>query len=80
MTTSKGLIHIEYLPGLVELQLYETTQSWCNYSGPTLEAFQQSGSDSLLSHFVDGKLGASQLRDLIREKPPTLEIIAKSQP
>ncbi|MEW8689471.1 MAG: 6-carboxytetrahydropterin synthase [Candidatus Thiodiazotropha endolucinida] len=70
---------IEYLPGLVELQLYETTQSWCNYSGPTLEAFQQSGSDSLLTHFVDGKLGASQLRDLIRETPPTLEIIAKSQ-
>ncbi|MES9945084.1 MAG: 6-carboxytetrahydropterin synthase [Candidatus Thiodiazotropha sp.] len=70
---------IEYLPGLVELQLYETTQSWCNYSGPDLEAFQQSGSDSLLTHFVDSSLGESQLRDLIRVKPPTLEIIAKSK-
>ncbi|MEW8049654.1 MAG: 6-carboxytetrahydropterin synthase [Candidatus Thiodiazotropha endolucinida] len=70
---------IEYLPGLVELQLYETTQSWCNYSGPSLEAFQQSGSDSLLTYFIERNLGESQLRDLIRDKPPTLEVIAKSQ-
>jgi 6-pyruvoyl tetrahydropterin synthase/QueD family protein len=70
---------IEYLPGLVELQLYETTQSWCNYSGPSLAEFQQSGSDTLLTYFTDRKLGESQLRDLIRDKPPALEIIAKSR-
>jgi 6-pyruvoyl tetrahydropterin synthase/QueD family protein len=71
---------IEYLPGLVELQLYETAQSWCNYTGPSLAEFQQSGSDSLLTHFTDNKLGRSQLRELIRDKRPTLEVIAKSQP
>ncbi len=42
---------IEYLPGLVELQLYETAQSWCHYSGPTLESFQTSGSNQLLHYF-----------------------------
>ena len=70
---------IEYLPGLVELQLYETTQSWCNYSGPSLEEFQQSGSDALMTYFLEPKLGESPLRDLIKEKPPALEIIAKSR-
>jgi 6-pyruvoyl tetrahydropterin synthase/QueD family protein len=70
---------IEYLPGLVELQLYETTQSWCNYRGPTLEVFQQSGSDLLMTHFAERKLGASPLRDQIRDKPPALEVVAKSR-
>lgn len=70
---------IEYLPGMVELQLYETAQSWCNYTGPTLEAFQHSGSDSLLGHFRDGRLGDSRLRDQIRDNPPALEVIAKSR-
>ncbi|MES9991315.1 MAG: 6-carboxytetrahydropterin synthase [Candidatus Thiodiazotropha sp.] len=69
---------IEYLPGLVELQLYETTQSWCNYSGPTLEAFQESGSDRLMTHFNDQTLGESKLRDLITNRPPALEVVAKS--
>ena len=68
---------IEYLPGLVELQLFETPQSWCNYSGPSLEAFQQSGSDRLMTHFVEEKLGASRLRDLIRQTPPALEVVAR---
>jgi 6-pyruvoyl tetrahydropterin synthase/QueD family protein len=70
---------IEYLPGLVELQLYETTQSWCNYTGPSLETFQQSGSDSLMTHFLDRKLGESPLRSLIKDKPPVLEVIVKSR-
>ncbi|MEJ2465011.1 MAG: 6-carboxytetrahydropterin synthase [Candidatus Thiodiazotropha sp.] len=70
---------IEYLPGLVELQLFETTQSWCNYSGPSLETFQQSGSDQLMTHFCQRALGESPLRDLIKENPPALEIIAKSR-
>jgi 6-pyruvoyl tetrahydropterin synthase/QueD family protein len=71
---------IEYLPGLVELQLYETAQSWCNYTGPSLEVLQQSGSDSLLGHFSDDQLGESPLRDQIKDNPAPLEVIAKSQP
>lgn len=70
---------IEYLPGLVELQLFETPQSWCNYSGPSLEAFQQSGSDSLMTHFIEPRLGESQLRHLITDKPPVLEVVAKAR-
>ncbi|MCU7870964.1 MAG: 6-carboxytetrahydropterin synthase [Candidatus Thiodiazotropha sp. (ex Lucinoma borealis)] len=70
---------IDYLPAMVELQLYETTQSWCNYSGPTLETYQQTGSDGLMTHFINRKLGESHLRNLIQEKPPTLEVVAKSQ-
>jgi 6-pyruvoyl tetrahydropterin synthase/QueD family protein len=66
---------IDYLPGLVELELYETPQSWCNYSGPDLETFQQQGSDSLMTHFQQDELGASPYRDLIREREPRLEII-----
>jgi 6-pyruvoyl tetrahydropterin synthase/QueD family protein len=69
---------IEYIPGLAELQLYETAQSWCHYTGPDLETFQQSGSDSLLGYFSDSRLGESQLREQIRDNPPTLEVIAKS--
>jgi 6-pyruvoyl tetrahydropterin synthase/QueD family protein len=70
---------IEYIPGLVELQLYETAQSWCNYTGPDLETFQQSGSDSLLGYFSNSGLGESQLREQIRDSQPTLEVITKSQ-
>ncbi len=70
---------IEYLPGLVELQLYETTQSWCNYMGPTLEEYQRKGNDRLMTYFTDEKLGQSHLRNLIREKPIALEVVAKSQ-
>jgi len=40
---------IDYLPGLSGLRLYETTQSWCDYRGPTLEDHQRQGSSSLLS-------------------------------
>jgi 6-pyruvoyl tetrahydropterin synthase/QueD family protein len=66
---------IDYLPGLVELELYETPQSWCNYRGPDLETFQQQGSDSLMTHFQQDELGTSPYRDLIREREPRLEII-----
>jgi len=69
---------IEYLPGLVELQLYETTQSWCNYMGPSLEEYQQKGNDRLMTYFIDKKLGQSNLRNLIEEKPITLEVVAES--
>lgn len=42
---------IEYLPGLSGLRLYETTQSWCDYRGPTLAEHQARGSASLLHPF-----------------------------
>ncbi len=70
---------IEYLPGLVELQLYETTQSWCNYTGPDLESFQQQGGERLLTHFMQPELGLSPLRDGLREKPPALEVVSQSR-
>ena len=44
---------IEYLPGLSGLRLFETTQSWCDYRGPSLEAFQTGGSAALLRPFAD---------------------------
>ncbi len=69
---------IDYLPGLVELQLYETTQSWCNYTGPDLETFQRNGSEGLLNHFVQPGLGASPLRDRLRAKTPALEVVTRS--
>ncbi len=52
---------IESLPGLCELELYETTQSWCSYQGPALEEFQRRGSDPVLTHF-QGDLASSPLR------------------
>jgi len=52
---------IDYLPGLVELELHETTQSWCNYSGPSLADFQRDGSDPVLTHF-QRQIGASSWR------------------
>jgi len=67
---------IDYLPGLAELELYETTQSWCRYRGPSLEAFQDQGSDALLT-FFQGDLGRSPLRDWIRPAP-RLEVVAGS--
>ncbi|NEV63636.1 6-carboxytetrahydropterin synthase [Thiorhodococcus minor] len=56
---------IDYLPGLTELELYETTQNWCRYEGPSLEAFQRRGSDPVLTHFQQD-LAASPLRSLLR--------------
>lgn len=56
---------IDYLPGLAELELYETTQNWCRYEGPSLEVFQRRGSDPVLTHFQQD-LAASPLRRLLR--------------
>ncbi|MCB1858538.1 MAG: 6-carboxytetrahydropterin synthase [Gammaproteobacteria bacterium] len=69
---------IGYLPGLVELELYETPQSWCTYRGPDLERFQASGSDSLLTHFTDKSLGRSPLRSLVTETPAMLREVVKA--
>ena len=38
---------IEYLPGLAEIQLFETPQSWCCYRGRSLAEFQAQGSADL---------------------------------
>jgi len=54
---------IDYLPGLSGLRLYETTQSWCDYRGPDLNAFQRQGSSSLLRHF--GELQADDRRQAL---------------
>lgn len=53
---------IDCLPALVELQLYETPQSWCCYRGPSLAEHQARGSSPLLGHFDDPGLGRSRLR------------------
>lgn len=55
---------IEFLPGLAELELYETPQSWCRYAGPSLEEIQERGPDPLLRHFQQKALGSSPLRRL----------------
>ncbi len=60
---------IDYLPGLAELVLYETTQNWCRYRGPDLESVQRQGSDRVLG-FFQGELGGSSVRDGIRPPRP----------
>ena len=67
---------IEYLPGLVELQIFETPQSHCCYAGPSLEELQRQGSSALLQYFTSGELGKSQLRTLLnRDIEDRLKVI-----
>jgi 6-pyruvoyl tetrahydropterin synthase/QueD family protein len=61
---------IDYLPGLSGLRLYETTQSWCDYRGPTLDDYRQQGRSRLLGHFP--ALDRRQDRWLIRRDPRPL--------
>jgi len=58
---------IDYLPGLTQLTLYETPQSWCQYSGPDLETWQQQGSNPLLTRFTDSALGRSAYRQWLQD-------------
>jgi len=58
---------IEYLPGLVELQIYETSQSHCCYVGPSLDELQKKGESALLRYFVSDELGKSQLRNILSQ-------------
>lgn len=58
---------IEYLPGLTELQIYETSQSHCTFVGPSLDELQKKGKSSLLRYFVSDELGKSQLRNLLSQ-------------
>jgi len=53
---------IDYLPELAELTLYETPQSWCQYTGPDLETWQRQGSHPLLNRFTDPARGHSPWR------------------
>ena len=57
---------IEYLPGLTELQIYETSQSHCCFVGPSLDELQKKGGSELLKHFSSDELGKSQLRNQLR--------------
>ena len=58
---------IEYLPGLTELQIYETSQSHCTYVGPSLDEMQKKGQSALLRYFVSDELGKSQLRNILSQ-------------
>ena len=68
---------IEYLPGLSELQIYETSQSHCCYVGPTLAELQKQGGSDLLKYFGSDDLGQSQLRNLLDQSATRkLKVIA----
>ncbi len=58
---------IDYLPGLDELQMYETAQSYCCYQGPSLAEFQAQGSDPMLHHFQERGLGDNKVRNVLRD-------------
>ena len=70
---------IEYLPGLVELQTYETTQSFCQYCGPSLEEMQKNNGKTPLKHFSQPELGQSVLRQLLRtnQAAKNFKVVAK---
>ena len=53
---------IDYLPGLQEIQTYETTQSYCTYRGPSLDEMQKRSGENPLKYFSSKKLGDSVLR------------------
>lgn len=68
---------IDYLPGLVELQTFETTQSYCCYRGPDLEKIQQSHQQAPLKHFTQPDLGKSVLRKQLLQEQKNLKVIQK---
>jgi 6-pyruvoyl tetrahydropterin synthase/QueD family protein len=68
---------IDYLPGLQELQTYETTQSYCTYCGPSLEDIQKGGKQVSLKHFSQPELGKSVLRKQLLQKQKNLKVINK---
>ncbi len=69
---------IEFLPGLIELQTYETTQSFCQYQGPSLEEMQKNNGKTPLKHFSQPDLGQSMLRQLLRnDDTKSLKVVAK---
>jgi 6-pyruvoyl tetrahydropterin synthase/QueD family protein len=70
---------IEFLPGLIELQTYETTQSFCQYQGPSLEEMQKNNGKTPLKHFSQPDLGRSVLRQLLRndQNAKSLRVVVK---
>ncbi len=70
---------IDYLPGLIELQTFETTQSYCQYRGPSLEQMQKTQIDSGLKHFSKDDLGRSLLRNQLKttDASNSLKVIKK---
>lgn len=69
---------IDYLPGLQELQTYETTQSYCVYRGPSLEQLQKGETPDALKHFSQPELGKSLLRKLLLpEQAKDLKIVSQ---
>ena len=65
---------IDYLPGLSGLRLFETTQSWCDYRGPTLAEFQANGSADLLNPFARDALNTRDRGLLSSSTKPVLAI------
>lgn len=65
---------IDYLPGLSGLRLYETTQSWCDYRGPTLAEFQARGSAAVL-HPFDGISEPARRRRLLLPEAAALRAV-----
>ncbi|MDD5364619.1 MAG: 6-carboxytetrahydropterin synthase [Gallionellaceae bacterium] len=59
---------IDYLPELDTLTLYETPQSWRQYTGPDLETWQRQGSQPLLGQFTDPARGSSVWRQWLRSE------------
>ena len=53
---------------MVELQTYETTQSYCIYRGPSLEEMQIGHAQQPLKHFSQPELGKSLLRQLLSKE------------
>jgi 6-pyruvoyl tetrahydropterin synthase/QueD family protein len=67
---------IDHLPALVELELHETPQSSCRYTGPGLAEHQANGKSPLLTWFQNDSLGRSPLRSqLARGAVPTLRVV-----
>lgn len=67
---------IDYLPGLVELQLYETQQSWCHYRGPDLAAHQANGGSALLRYFSDLETRRASDADVQEGDAQPLSVVA----
>lgn len=68
---------IDYLPGMCELQTYETTQSFCTYRGPSLDQIQKGQNMDTLKHFSHPELGKSLLRKMLRtEEAKDFKIIS----
>lgn len=64
---------IDYLPGLSGLRLYETTQSWCDYRGPTLAQYQADGPTPLLRPFA--QIDQVERRRLLADSNPGLRAV-----